>query len=698
MIKKPTSILISLLITAAANIFCFNFPVHGNSMTLENLKARINLKPSVKKSDKANANIHSFEQVLEDTTDRQKSLVGLIDPYTGERTDYKKLKGKHHVADGVMIKREGKDFYERQYSGYVNVRWFGAKGDGISDDTYSLKKAIAYAAAKEGGSIFVPIGTYLTETLTIPAGVMILGENKRQTVFKLKDNFNGDVFNCYNYSRGGLSNFTINGNKQGRAVGSGIHISADKHDNGAKNTASIIRDIYITDCKLNGIEALGDAWIFTVENNYIQYCDGHGIYNTTTDNAFYFNDISNCKKDGFYNYGGSNTRIIGGKIISNGVQNNNPAYSGLHFESSNRCIVIGVECQDNYYNGFFISNSTDNTFLGVLADGNYAISRQTKGVPHSQTPSIDKGYGFKLIRAKNTKINGLATNYSSSSPSQFADRFISACQDIDFDVRSSNQISEGIEIGSSNIRLPDANINSNGTATASFDWYKNHFRLRIGGEGEGVLNGFDIQSVNNNSLFKIDQDRVVHTGGAIFDNLPNSTNKSDLLVVKDPITHTLKTKLAGNRIQSTFFADVRASSIEAKELYSSLISANSLGTPGDKITANYSGSVESKSNGQNGNLKLSLLFGNKNISVIEDKTINKNFFWNYETTIIRTNETSVRVITKFLSSSKSNAPSVNIRDITNIDFSIPNKLTLLGQSSSQTLLIAKTGTVTIEEK
>ncbi len=41
---------------------------------------------------------------------------------------------------------------------WVSVRWFGAKGDGITDDTEAFRKAIA--AAGEGGTVFVPPGVY----------------------------------------------------------------------------------------------------------------------------------------------------------------------------------------------------------------------------------------------------------------------------------------------------------------------------------------------------------------------------------------------------------------------------------------------------------------------------------------------------------------------------------------------------------
>ncbi len=58
---------------------------------------------------------------------------------------------------------------------YVNVRSYGAKGDGATNDTAAIKKAIN--AAKSGGkTVFFPAGLYnVNSTITVPAGVNIEG-------------------------------------------------------------------------------------------------------------------------------------------------------------------------------------------------------------------------------------------------------------------------------------------------------------------------------------------------------------------------------------------------------------------------------------------------------------------------------------------------------------------------------------------
>ena len=61
-------------------------------------------------------------------------------------------------------------------SSYLSVTTYGAKGNGTSDDTAAIKAALNAAAAKGGGTVFVPAGDYRVSSLSIPAGVNLVGE------------------------------------------------------------------------------------------------------------------------------------------------------------------------------------------------------------------------------------------------------------------------------------------------------------------------------------------------------------------------------------------------------------------------------------------------------------------------------------------------------------------------------------------
>lgn len=72
--------------------------------------------------------------------------------------------------------------WKRVYSGPINVRWFGAKGDTVTDDTVNLQNALDYAV----GSLYFPDGTYkITGTgdacLTMTKNVNLLADKSRTT-------------------------------------------------------------------------------------------------------------------------------------------------------------------------------------------------------------------------------------------------------------------------------------------------------------------------------------------------------------------------------------------------------------------------------------------------------------------------------------------------------------------------------------
>src|SRR5690606_28622026 len=50
--------------------------------------------------------------------------------------------------------------FKRLYSGPINVRWFGAKGDGVTNDTAAVHAARDSEAFANNGTIYFPKGVY----------------------------------------------------------------------------------------------------------------------------------------------------------------------------------------------------------------------------------------------------------------------------------------------------------------------------------------------------------------------------------------------------------------------------------------------------------------------------------------------------------------------------------------------------------
>lgn len=72
-----------------------------------------------------------------------------------------------------------------RFSDVTNAKDFGAKGDGIEDDTVALNAALTAAAGKR---LYVPAGTFLTTTgLRIPSNTTVAGAGIGATIIKLAD-------------------------------------------------------------------------------------------------------------------------------------------------------------------------------------------------------------------------------------------------------------------------------------------------------------------------------------------------------------------------------------------------------------------------------------------------------------------------------------------------------------------------------
>ena len=61
--------------------------------------------------------------------------------------------------------------------GWVDVREFGARGDGVTIDTPAINRAIGHAAERGGGTVYFPPGTYASYTIRLKSRVTLWLEN-----------------------------------------------------------------------------------------------------------------------------------------------------------------------------------------------------------------------------------------------------------------------------------------------------------------------------------------------------------------------------------------------------------------------------------------------------------------------------------------------------------------------------------------
>ncbi|MHC8294133.1 M10 family metallopeptidase C-terminal domain-containing protein [Pseudomonas sp. LB3P58] len=293
-----------------------------------------------------------------------------------------------------------------------NVQNFGAKGDGITDDTAAIQRAIDAAAAAGGGQVYVPTGTYIVSggeepsdgCLMLKSNVYLYGDGMGKTTVKVADGSDTKITGVIRSAYGeethdfGVSNLTIDGNRDhttGKIDGwfNGYIPGVEGHDSNVT-----LDSVEIKDCSgygfdpheqtvnmviknsvshgngLDGFVAdfLSDS---TFENNVAYDNDRHGFNVVTSTHDFTLtNNVA-------YNNGGngivvqrgsenipspSNITITGGEVYGNGAE-------GVLIKLSSDVTVSGVDIHDNTSAGIriygsnhveIIDNTLNNNSLG----------------------------------------------------------------------------------------------------------------------------------------------------------------------------------------------------------------------------------------------------------------------------------------------------------------------------------------------
>lgn len=118
---------------------------------------------------------------------KNNTVYNLLNTFTGEYQNFNKvttwLDGTAMTdakCDGTIFRKKGTEYFKLNWTGPVNIKWFGAKGDGITDDSVVVQKAIntfktIYPGQQGGGvTILFPEGTYRLKDIQVPAGINII--------------------------------------------------------------------------------------------------------------------------------------------------------------------------------------------------------------------------------------------------------------------------------------------------------------------------------------------------------------------------------------------------------------------------------------------------------------------------------------------------------------------------------------------
>jgi hypothetical protein len=181
-----------------------------------------------------------------------------------------------------------------------DVRKFGATGDGTTDDTASLQRALD-TAAKTSSAVFIPPGVYLTRELHVPPGVALVGvpawnySGPGGSVLRLASADASCLLNL-NDARGS----TIEGLAlDGRNLGKNIHgVFVNRTDYAKHEDGFRIERCQVLHFSGDGLN-LSCVWCFSVRNSMMGYNGGDGLNLRGWDGFILDNWFSGNQRAGF---------------------------------------------------------------------------------------------------------------------------------------------------------------------------------------------------------------------------------------------------------------------------------------------------------------------------------------------------------------------------------------------------------------
>ncbi|MBL3669041.1 hypothetical protein JL475_24220 [Streptomyces sp. M2CJ-2] len=155
---------------------------------------------------------------------------------------------------------------------WLNIKDFGAQGDGVTDDTAAAQAAIGAASTAGGGTLYVPAGRYiLNGSLTWASGVSAIGAGARASILQ-STNPNLDCITGTDLSDVTLQGLQLSG--PGRGFGSGVRFTRFS----APATAGItLRDLLIQSFGGDGVfcHQLAGSVLHRVR---VRTCSGTGFH------------------------------------------------------------------------------------------------------------------------------------------------------------------------------------------------------------------------------------------------------------------------------------------------------------------------------------------------------------------------------------------------------------------------------------
>lgn len=405
--------------------------------------------------DKANAlhdQIVEYTKLINDKAVVLKSDLGTIN-------DLKQPLGT------TLIDKLNYEFTDRG----VNVAWYGAKGDGVTDDTLALQSALN----NHQQILLSPGRKYnFTAPLIVHENTYINGQNATLS-------YGGAVMNDHGMLELAGDNITIehliiNGNikaqiKQGNINQHTYDITESRGLDGIRSAKGLdISNILISKCRFQEIQKMGvvinteHGKNLSVQFSKFEYTNRDGSWLVGNNVSFLFNDYLNTHDNAIVfdgQYGDADyedIKIIGNHVLpstnlldtadTSGESFMDGIYIGQNVQRTINCVLISNNTIDSRYMGVFAKQVSDN----LLISDNVVVVKNNSGNVSSTGISVeDSNNGIIADNKIHANAYAILGNKNSNN----------------FTIRSNDVFSNYIDIFGFNASIIKDNI-SNGTNSA----------------------------------------------------------------------------------------------------------------------------------------------------------------------------------------------------------------------------------------
>ena len=287
------------------------------------------------------------------------------------KKDYEKLK-KVILDENIQLQLNNKideinsqlEHIKNKTKESINVKYFGAKGDGVTDDTAILQELL-----DNYESLYFPPGVYIATNLKLNSFNHIHGEG-RKSHLKQKANTNNHFITCKAEESHSIkiTSIYIDGNRNNQNTDNdGIHIVNSLTEIEYEQLIDhylVIDNVYVEKCSGTGV-SIKFTRECKINNLVVRQCKKDGLFFNGTDSSFSNCTISVCDVGYHFFTGGS--RITNCKAFVNNV--------GFFFDNEycSNIVMNSCDTQSNSF-GYKLVNCKNINLSNILSDSDEDVS------------------------------------------------------------------------------------------------------------------------------------------------------------------------------------------------------------------------------------------------------------------------------------------------------------------------------------